>query len=158
MMLVMNFIMVTSAASTLDSAFASFAKLAVVDLGKSKTRSVSKGRWAMVILTVLGTIPVFLGPEILSATTVSGTMVLGLAPIFVFWNRASSAWAFHLAVGTGMVFGLLLATGSFPEAWVFFDGKYGDLLSANLIGTAVSFGLFFGANFIAKNNSVNREE
>lgn len=151
MMLVMNFIMVTSAASTLDSTFSSFAKLTVIDLGKIETRSVSKGRWAMVILTVLGTIPVFLGPEILSATTVSGTMVLGLAPVFIFWNRAASTWAFHLAVGAGMVFGLLLATGTFPAAWVFFDGKYGDLLSANLIGTVVSFGLFFGANFIAKN-------
>ena len=32
-LLVMNFIMITSAASTLDSTFTSFSKLAVVDLG-----------------------------------------------------------------------------------------------------------------------------
>lgn len=148
MMLVMNFIMVTSAASTLDSAFSSFAKLAVVDLGKVEHRSVNKGRWAMVAITVLGTIPVFLGPEILSATTVSGTMVLGLAPVFIFWNHKTSTWGFHGAVGAGMLFGLLLATGTFPESWVFFEGKYGDLLSANLLGTGASFGLFFLLNYM----------
>jgi len=143
MMLMMNFIMVTSAASTLDSSFASFSKLAVVDLGKKEEITVSKGRWAMVIITVVGTIPVFLGPEILSATTISGTMVLGLAPIFLFWNKDASPLAFHLAVGAGIVFGIWLASGFWPKEWVFFDGKYGDLLSVNIIGTIVSFGLFF---------------
>ena len=79
MMLLMNFIMITSASSTLDSAFASFSKLVAVDLnfGRTIQISLSKGRWAMVALTILGTIPIFLGPEILSATTISGTMVIG---------------------------------------------------------------------------------
>ncbi|MEM7038379.1 MAG: sodium:solute symporter, partial [Bacteroidota bacterium] len=85
-MLAMNFIMITSAASTLDSAFSSFSKLVVVDLGQ-QTPTVNRGRVIMVVFTLAGTMPVFLNPEILSATTVSGTMVMGLAPVFLLWNR-----------------------------------------------------------------------
>ena len=142
-LLSMNFIMVTSAASTLDSTFSSFAKLAVLDLGKPEKATVSKGRWAMVILVILGTLPVFMGPEILSATTVSGTMVLGLAPVFIFWKTKMPAISYHLSVGTGLLMGILLASGAVPESWIFFDGKYGDLLSVNIIGTLISFGLFW---------------
>lgn len=142
MMLMMNFIMVTSAASTLDSAFASFSKLAVVDLGKKENITVSKGRWAMVILTVLGTIPVFLNAEILSATTISGTMVIGLAPIFLFWNKEVPKITFVLVVTTGILFGGCLAAGCWPESLTFFDGKYGDLFSVNLLGTLACFGIY----------------
>jgi Na+/proline symporter len=142
MMLMMNFIMVTSAASTLDSAFASFSKLAVVDLGNKERITVSKGRWAMVILTVLGTIPVFLNAEILSATTISGTMVIGLAPIFLFWNKEVPKITFLLVVITGMLFGGCLAMNCWPADLTFFDGKYGDLFSANLLGTIACFGVY----------------
>lgn len=143
MMLVMNFIMVTSAGSTLDSAFASFSKLAVVDLGKKERASVSRGRLAMVGITVIGTIPVFLDPAILSATTVSGTMVLGLAPVFLFWNRTVPKLSFHLPVWGGIAAGILLATGWLPEGYVLFEGKYGDLLTVNLLATGVCFLLFW---------------
>lgn len=134
MMLIMNFIMVTSAASTLDSTFNSFSKMLVVDLGKAEKITVQRGRIAMVLVCVLGTLPVFFSPEILSATTVSGTMVIGLAPVFVFWNVKVPKLSFHLCVGTGVLFGVLLTLGFFPENLVFFDGKYGDLLSVNIIG------------------------
>lgn len=144
LMLAMNLIMVTSAASTLDSTFASFSKLAIIDLKLGKaTNTVSKGRWAMVVLAVVGTIPVFLGAEILSATTISGTMVIGLAPVFLFWNSKAPKASFMLSVGTGMFFGIVLATGLFPEDWILFPGKYGDLLTLNLLGTAACFGAFF---------------
>ncbi|MFT4759639.1 MAG: Na+/proline symporter [Paraglaciecola sp.] len=142
MMLMMNFIMVTSAASTLDSAFASFSKLAVVDLGKKENISISKGRWAMVILTVLGTIPIFFNAEILSATTISGTMVIGLAPIFLFWNKEVPKITFVLVVVTGMLFGGCLAMGCWPAQLTLFDGKYGDLFSANLLGTITCFAVY----------------
>ena len=86
-MLAMNFIMITSAASTLDSTFSSFSKLTVIDLGKKKNQSLKKGRIMMVVIAFGGTLPIFANPEILSATTVSGTMVIGLAPIFIFWKK-----------------------------------------------------------------------
>lgn len=149
-MLVVNFIMITSAASTLDSAFSSFSKLAVVDLGKIQT--LKKGRLAMVIITVLGTIPVFLNPEILSATTVSGTMVMGLAPVFLLWNQKTSSLAFHLPVGFGILVGIVLALGYFPEQLVFTTGKYADLLWANLWGIIGCFILFIFAIYFKKWN------
>lgn len=146
-MLMMNFIMVTSAASTLDSTFSSFSKLVNIDLRFwGGGLSISKGRMSMIFITLLGTIPVFLGPEILSATTVSGTMVIGLAPVFLFWNKEVPKWAFHASVGAGIVFGLLLATKSYPESLIWFDGKYGDLLSVNILGSLVCFGLFLLAS------------
>ncbi|MEM6269206.1 MAG: sodium:solute symporter [Bacteroidota bacterium] len=138
-MLAMNFIMITSAASTLDSAFSSFSKLVVLDLGRTQKATVQRGRLAMVGLTVLGTLPVLAGPEILSATTVSGTMVMGLAPVFLLWWTRADAWSFHLAVGVGIAVGVVLAVGAWPKGWIWFPGKYGDLLSANLLGSALCF-------------------
>lgn len=140
-MLVINLIMITSASSTLDSAFASFSKLMAVDL-KIGNASVSSGRLIMVIIAVLGTIPVFFNPTVLSATTISGTMVIGLAPVFVFWHWRVHRLAFVMTVLTGMVFGIWFATGAYPKAWIFFEGNYGDLLSVNLLGTAACFLVF----------------
>lgn len=143
MMLVMNLIMISSAASTLDSTFSSLSKLFVIDLGLGRGREVSRGRWFIILAAIGGTVPVFLGPEVLSATTISGSMVIGLAPGFLFWNRPAPALSWFLAVGVGVFTGVLLATGAWPENWVFFEGKYGDALSANLIGTAMAFLLYW---------------
>ncbi len=141
MMLLMNTIMITSASSTLDSTFSSFSKLAIVDW-KQKV-SISNGRMAMVALTVLGTIPVFLNPTILSATTISGTMVIGLAPAFIFWKVKAPQLSFLLSVFTGIVFGIVFATGWYPQSLVFFSGPYADLLSVNILGTVISLLLYF---------------
>ncbi|WP_420386885.1 sodium:solute symporter family transporter [Roseivirga sp.] len=140
-MLVINLIMITSASSTLDSAFASFSKLIAFDLKIGKA-SVSSGRLVMIVIAVLGTIPVFFDPAILSATTISGTMVIGLAPVFVFWHWRMHRMAFLVTVLTGIGFGIWFATGYYPEQWVFFQGNYGDLLSVNLIGTICCFLIF----------------
>lgn len=143
MMLMMNFIMVTSAASTLDSAFNSFSKLIVVDLHWIKNPTVSAGRWVIAALAVIGNVPILLGAEILSATTISGTMVIGLAPVFLFWNIRVPRLSFYLSVATGLIFGIVLAAGLYPESWHFSNGKYADLLSANALGTIVSMILFW---------------
>ncbi len=143
MMLAMNFIMITSAASTLDSTFASFSKLVVEDWGKTKISSIARGRWAMVCLALLGSIPIFLGAEVLAATTISGTMVIGLAPVFLGGAAPSSPWSFYLPVGGGLLLGLLLLNGYWPSAWHISEGKYADLLSVNLFGTIGCFGLYY---------------
>ena len=152
-MLVVNFIMVTSAASTLDSTFSSFAKLAVQDLGQKP--SVKKGRIAMVVITILGTVPVFLNPEILTATTISGTMVMGLAPVFLFWNKGRTPWSFHLPVAFGILVGILTATGTFPASLVFSSGKYAVLFWANLWGILGCFILHFLANYLPHGSQKN---
>lgn len=132
LLLVINFIMITSAASTLDSTFSSFSKLVSLDLNLGK--SISIGRLAMVIVALLGTIPVFLNAEILSATTISGTMVIGLTPVFLFWNMKVPKISFYLSVICGIVFGLILVFKWLPATLIFTKGKYADLLWVNIWG------------------------
>ncbi|MBC7417849.1 MAG: sodium:solute symporter [Pedobacter sp.] len=143
MLLIMNFIMVTSAASTLDSAFSSFSKLYNIDIFQNKTLKISKGRLAMIVLTILGTIPIFFRPEILSATTISGTMVIGLAPVFLFWNKKTPKFSFYGPIIFGLLMGLMMVFEDVPKAWILTTGKYNDLLSVNLWGSIVCFSLFF---------------
>ncbi|AXO81139.1 sodium:solute symporter [Olleya aquimaris] len=131
-LLVINFIMITSAASTLDSTFSSFSKLLAVDLELGK--SLSFGRLAMVAIAFLGTIPIFFNAEILSATTISGTMVIGLTPIFVFWSYKVPKISFYLSIGCGILFGFLLVFKVFPETLIFTKGRYADLLWVNVWG------------------------
>ena len=139
-LLVINFIMITSAASTLDSTFSSFSKLASLDLNLGN--SLSFGRLAMVVIAVLGTLPIFMDAEILSATTISGTMVIGLTPVFVLWKKKVSTGNYYLSVIGGLVFGFLLVFGLFPNALIFTNGKYADLLWVNFWGILVCFLLY----------------
>lgn len=148
MMLLINYIMITSAASTLDSSFASFSKLLAIDLGWG--RNIRAGRVYMVVLAILGTIPVFLEPEILSATTVSGTMVIGLTPVFVFWKIRVPRLSFFLSVGGGLLVGLALILGWYPEAIILTSGKYADLLWLNVWGVLLCFALFFIPKWLMK--------
>ena len=143
MMLMMNFIMVTSAASTLDSTFNSFSKLIVLDLRPKSVPRISLGRWVIALIAVFGTLPILFGAEILSATTISGTMVLGLSPVFLFWKQDFPPLSYYLSVGTGMLIGSLYALGWFPQAWVITDGTYATLLSANVLGVILCFTVFF---------------
>ncbi|MGO4913232.1 sodium:solute symporter [Leeuwenhoekiella sp. W20_SRS_FM14] len=131
-LLIINFIMITSAASTLDSTFSSFSKLAAIDLKLGE--SISVGRIAMCILVVLGTIPIFLDAEILSATTISGTMVIGLTPIFFFWKLPAPKISFYLSIFCGIGFGFLLIFNLIPKSWILTTGPYADLLWVNIWG------------------------
>lgn len=151
MMLAINFIMITSASSTLDSTFSSFSKLVTVDW-KIGNLTVTNGRIVMIIVALIGTIPVFFGPEILSATTISGTMVIGLAPIFLLWQTYVPKITFNLTVLTGVFFGLWFALGGFPASLVLFNGSYGALLSVNIFGTIACFSVFFGCKFLIKSH------
>ena len=150
MLIVINFIMVTSAASTLDSAFSSFSKLISVDLKLGN--NLKTGRIAMVAIAVLGTIPVFLNPEVLSATTVSGTMVIGLAPIFIFWKVKVPKISYYLSVLGGVGIGVMLLLQVFPDAIIFTQGKYADLLWLNLWGTLFCTLLYFAPKWILKHD------
>ncbi len=150
MLLMVNFIMVTSAASTLDSTFNSFSKLLVLDLKLWTKPSISLGRWIIVGLAFIGTLPILLGAEILSATTISGTMVMGLTPVFLFWRRSFSPLSFYLSVGIGLIIGTLLASGYWPSSWTWFPGKYGDLLSANLVSLLLCLLAFWLPHYLLR--------
>lgn len=147
-LLVINFIMITSAASTLDSTFSSFSKLLAVDLKMGK--NLTFGRLSMVIITILGTIPVFLNAEILSATTISGTMVIGLTPVFLFWKKKAPKLSFYLSVLAGIIFGFILVFEIFPEQLIFTEGKYADLLWVNIWGIGSCIILYLIPTWIKK--------
>ncbi|MBB4078168.1 Na+/proline symporter [Lewinella aquimaris] len=142
-LLVMNFIMITSAASTLDSTFASFSKLAVVDLGAAGAHATpTHGRYAMVAITLLGTLPVFLNPTILSATTISGAMVVGLAPVFCLWWLPVPKGSFYASVFGGLCFGTSYVLGWWPESLWIGQGAYADLLGLTVVSLLACFFLY----------------
>lgn len=155
MLLVFNAIMLTSAGSTLDSTFSSTAKVGARDWfhrkGAPTEGQARIGRWWIIAIALLGNVPLLsiymgdrVGPAIILATTISGTMVMGLAPIFLlaFLPRAG-ALSFHLAFWPGIVFGVLrvaenaLGTAIFPAWMSLGSGKYAVDLGVNVYGLMI---------------------
>lgn len=144
-LVLVNVVMLTSAGSTIDSAFSSASKAISADVPAlfGRTRRIGVGRIAMIVLAVLGNIPLFLGAGILKATTISGTMVLGLAPVFILGLFVEAPpVSFHLAFWTGIVAGLLEVLGVLPRALAIGGGGYSTLLGVNLWGLVASTTLF----------------
>ena len=146
----MSVVMMTSAGSTLDSTFTSLAKSLAVHLPRLARRASDKlpsmrvGAVVMVIFAFLGNLPMFAGTDILKATTISGTMVMGLAPVFLFYGFTQwSPWSFHLSFWTGLGLGVLLAVGLIPSSWAIGDGAYAMLLGVNAYGFLICTVCFF---------------
>jgi SSS family solute:Na+ symporter len=144
----MTVIMISSAGSTLDSTFSSLAKNLTLDFGLLRGRaiqpSIRLGVAVMVVFAIIGNLPMLAGTDILKATTISGTMVMGLAPPFLFfrWVR-HNPWSFHLSFWTGVVLGLLQAADLVPAMFAIGDGKYATLLGTNLYGLGLCCLLFW---------------
>jgi Na+/proline symporter len=152
MLLLFNAIMLTSAGSTIDSTFASTAKLAARDwtndYAPPAERHAARGRRLMLAIALLGNLPLLAlslpagaGPAVIAATTISGTMVMGLAPIFLLaWVRPAGALSFHLAFWPGLVLGVLLTVEAaarvqiIPAAVDLGVGSYADDLGVNVYG------------------------
>lgn len=141
----MNVIMLTSAGSTIDSTFSSLARGFGKDvwsfINEQNSGNVSVGRWVMIVMAVLGTLPVFTEVKILQATTISGTMVMGLAPIFLcFWWKRPGPLAFHLSFWFGLVVGFMEVLGlqltqfGIPMMIDIGSGDYARLLGFNFYG------------------------
>ncbi|MCA9562586.1 MAG: hypothetical protein KC561_03810, partial [Myxococcales bacterium] len=97
----------------------------------------------MVVAVVIGSLPMFAGAEIIKATTISGTMVLGLAPpILLYFLKPSGRFAFHLGFWPGVAVGVIYALGEVPESLAIGGGNYAALLGANVWGTVMVFGGF----------------
>ena len=168
LLLMTNAIMLTSAGSTLDSTFASTAKLFARDLpNKTETptdQHMRWGRYGMIAIAVLGNIPLLgiylgdhIGPAIISATTISGTMVMGLAPIFLLsFVPGAGPVSFHLAFWPGLVLGILVTVESVTGAAVFpawidiGHGKYADDLGVNLYGLMICTAGFLAGCLVNK--------
>jgi len=141
--LLMTCVMIMAAGSTLDSTFSSVAKSVGQEVpllaGRQPgARAVTLGMWTMFTFAILGNLPMMAGTDILKATTISGTMVMGLAPIFLLAPLVRySPSSFHLAFWPGITLGLMLAAGAIPASWAIGDGKYALLLGVNLYGLAI---------------------
>ena len=141
--LLMTVVMIMAAGSTLDSTFSSVAKSIGQEVpllaGRAPgRRAIMIGMWTMLVFAALGNVPMIAGTDILKATTVSGTMVMGLAPVFLLAPLVRhSPWSFHLAFWPGVALGVLLAAGLVPQSWAIGSGKYALLLGANLYGLAI---------------------
>lgn len=141
--LLMTVVMIMAAGSTVDSTFASVAKTLGHDAPllagrRPGARAIVVGLWTMVAFAILGNIPMIAGTDILKATTISGTMVMGLAPVFLFAPLVRySPWSFHLAFWPGVALGVMLAAGAIPVSWAIGSGKHALLLGTNFYGLLI---------------------
>lgn len=135
-------VIISSAGSTLDSTFSSLSKNLAREvpllLGVANRSPIGVGLWVMAIFALVGNLPMLTGTDILKATTVSGTMIMGLAPIFLLAPWVGYApWSFHLSFWTGLAIGVLQAADWLPSSWAIGTGKYALLLGANAYGLAL---------------------
>lgn len=155
MLMVFNGMMLLSGGSTIDSTFTSVAKLAARDWRNATddpTRAhLLTGRLAVLAVAVIGNLPLLtiylgdrIGPAVIAATTISGTMVIGLAPIFLLgWLRAAGPLSFHLAFWPGLGIGIVRAVETFAKVSIFppelavGSGRYALDLGVNLYGLLI---------------------
>lgn len=167
LLIVFNVMMLTSAGSTLDSTFSSTAKMTALDFNQQATadqKALSKGRISIVIIALLGNLPLLslylgdkVGPAIIAATTISGTMVMGLAPIFLLsFIRRAGVLSFHLSFWAGLALGIWLAVAkaSVPAWMIIGSGKYAVHLGVNVWGLALCSLLYVAAAFIVPAKSI----
>ncbi|WP_434543347.1 sodium:solute symporter [Halopseudomonas sabulinigri] len=139
-LIVMTLVMISAAGSTLDSTFSSLARLTGRELPALAGRNLGQkaiavGMTAMLLFAVLGNLPMLAGTDILKATTISGTMVMGLAPVFLLHGLVRpTALGFHLSFWCGLLLGVALTVGWIPDSWAIGDGRYALLLGTNLYG------------------------
>ena len=149
MLLIFNVMMLTSAGSTLDSTFSCAGKLIVLDWTSQPdipSNSVGRAKWIIIALAIIGNLPLLsiymgdqLGPAIIAATTISGTMVMGLAPIILLSFLPTSSLNFHLAFWPGLVLGALLAffPSIFPSWIAVGSGNYALTTGVNAYGLLI---------------------
>jgi len=89
----------------------------------------------MIAFAIIGNLPMVMGTDILKATTISGTMVIGLAPIFLLHGFVKpTKLGFHLSFWIGIILGILLTINLIPTSWAIGTGKNALLLGVNLYG------------------------
>jgi len=158
-MLLMTVIMVIAAGSTLDSTFASLSKLVGKDLAELAghslgVKAISVGMIAMVAFAIFGNIPMFFGSDILKATTISGTMIIGLAPVFMLHGFVKpTALGFHLSFWCGILAGILLVLGLLPDFLKIGHGASAMLLGVNFYGLILCTIVYLAPSFLTPNRA-----
>jgi Na+/proline symporter len=174
-------VMSTSSISTLDSTFTSTAKLCGPDisgfiqngmpipLSKATDKHMFIGRLSMIAMAIIGTLPLLMDVTELSATTVSGTVVMGLGgPIVLLaltsdsmlWKKGEKRpLAFLAPFLSGAIIGVCYtlrysvknSEGVKPydnmnidfTPLTMGDGSYGMLLGVNVLGAFLSLFLWY---------------
>ncbi|AGA32688.1 Pantothenate:Na+ symporter / Sodium-dependent multivitamin transporter [Thioalkalivibrio nitratireducens DSM 14787] len=148
--LLLGIALVVSAASTMDSTFASTAKLTVIDMNLGR-RSSTHGRVAMALFAAAGLLMVFFGTQdLFAAVAVSGTAALFLTPVIVWsiaFDREVAPAALVAAVAaslTGAVLYFLESSGhvAWIEALTGIGHDYSKLLLLNLVALTVGLTAF----------------
>lgn len=154
-------VMVSAAGSTLDSTFSSLGKLTAKELpevaGKSKLKNAKLiAIITMILFAILGNLPMIMGTDILKATTISGTMVIGLAPIFLLHGFVKpTKVGFHLSFWLGIVLGVLLVLNAIPNSLAIGTGKQALTLGVNLYGLILCTVLYIIPSFFVKKDINN---
>ncbi|KAF6258847.1 hypothetical protein COO60DRAFT_1622110 [Scenedesmus sp. NREL 46B-D3] len=158
-----NLIFLVSSCTVLDSTFASTSKLFGPELfgailrGRPLPPQLATrkhawvGRAAIVFMAMVGTLPLLAGPAALDATTISGTMVVGLGPpvYALTFIKGYRPVLFHLPFWTGVAFGVVMQLASSPcckaslnvSGFAMGSGNYAILLGFNVISAVVCWGL-----------------
>lgn len=157
MFFAMAVIMIATAGSTLDSTFTALAKLTARDLpgilGRTpKTSPRIIGIVFMIVFGIVGNLPMVMGATLISATTISGTMIMGLGPIFLAhgWVKPTKL-GFMLSFWIGMVLGIV--DTFWPETLAFMNiggGDYANFLGVNLYGAIICWIAYLLPGFIAQ--------
>ena len=113
-------------------------------------------RWKEVVLfAVVGNLPMIAGTNILAATTISGTMVIGLSPIFLLHGIFKpTKIGFHLSFWIGIFLGIAYTIGVIPKIFSIGDGKSALLLGVNLYGSILCFLAYIIPSIIMKKDKV----
>jgi hypothetical protein len=70
-------------------------------------------------------------------------MVLGLAPVFIFWKIPAPKISFHLALWTGVAAGAVLIFGWLPKSLYLTHGTYAELLAVNVYAMLLILIVYF---------------
>lgn len=137
----MAILMIFAAGSTLDSTFSSLAKLSAHDLPHTVGKDFGKkarfvGMGVMLLFAFVGNLPMLVGTDILAATTISGTMVMGLGPIFLLHGRVKpTKLGFHLCFWIGITLGFAYSfTPDLLGGLAIGEGRSAVLLGTNFYG------------------------
>ena len=107
----MAVIMISTAGSTLDSTFTALGKLTARDLpgilGHEPQNVRVIGIVFMLLFAVIGNLPMIMGADIIAATTIRATMIMGLGPVFLMHGVVKpTKIGFMLAFWIGMILGV----------------------------------------------------
>ncbi len=152
----MAVIMISTAGSTLDSTFTALGKLTARDLpgilGYRPKHVRLIGIIFMIVFAVVGNLPMIMGVDIITATTISGTMIMGLGPIFLLHGVVKpTKVGFMLSFWIGMVLGIVDVVS--PDLLGFMDIGAGDnanFLGVNLWGAIVCWACYLICGLIAQ--------